>query len=172
MSALVLFIATIFVAIIGVLPTDAYWIITHHPLVYERLDPILNPGGISGHTHAFVGSAALLPTANPNSSCTTSTVKADKSNYWQPALYYFNATNVSPVCPNTHACSVCALPDSLSLFGSSPGDLLLGSARFRQYILPPERWIYCRESEHQQHWHSATGVANASRLCNSLRCTQ
>lgn len=69
-----------------------FWIITHHSLVSQRLDPILT-NGTSGHTHAFVGSAAILPSQDANSLCTTSKVKADKSNYWAPQMYYYHSTN-------------------------------------------------------------------------------
>lgn len=70
--------------------TDAFWIITQHPLVSQRLDPILSPNGTSGHTHAFVGSAAILASQDKDKMCTTSSVKADRSNYWAPQMYYYH----------------------------------------------------------------------------------
>lgn len=69
----------------------AYWILGHHSLVSQRLDTIIAPSGsLSSHTHTFVGSAAILPSQNVNTSCTTSPVKADLSNYWAPQLYYYH----------------------------------------------------------------------------------
>ncbi|PWN29842.1 WSC-domain-containing protein, partial [Jaminaea rosea] len=70
--------------------SHAFWIITHHSLVSQRLDPILSPNTTSAHTHAFVGSAAILDSQSKESMCTTSNVKADKSNYWAPQLYYYH----------------------------------------------------------------------------------
>ncbi|CAO1613714.1 unnamed protein product [Sympodiomycopsis kandeliae] len=76
------------------LPTvSSFWIISHHPLVSQRLDPIISPNGLSSHVHAFVGSKAIKPNENVDSSCTTSPVKADKSKYWAPQLYYYHGKN-------------------------------------------------------------------------------
>lgn len=80
---------------LSALPGRSFWIIGHDPLVSQRLDPILAPNGTSSHTHAFVGSAAILSTQSTNNLCTTSLVKADKSNYWAPQLYFYHAKNVS-----------------------------------------------------------------------------
>ncbi|KAL9596944.1 MAG: hypothetical protein Q9219_005455 [cf. Caloplaca sp. 3 TL-2023] len=61
-------------------------------LVVESLDPLLNPGGQSGHVHSVVGGSAFGPTMDfaltQTSKCTTFGVKADKSNYWMPAVYF------------------------------------------------------------------------------------
>lgn len=76
--------------VLAVVPARAFWIISHHSLVSQRLDPIIAPNGISGHTHTFVGSAAIQPSQNVDSMCTTSPVKADKSKYWAPQLYYYH----------------------------------------------------------------------------------
>ncbi|CAO1617224.1 unnamed protein product [Parajaminaea phylloscopi] len=67
--------------------------LNHHPLVAQRLDLIVFPGKIAGHTHLFAGSPALLPEQQHKreSMCTTADVKADKSLYWAPALYHFDA---------------------------------------------------------------------------------
>lgn len=81
--------------VLSALPGRSFWIISHSPLVSQRLDPILAPTGTAGHTHAFVGSAAILSSQDKDSLCTTSAVKADKSNYWAPQLYYYHAKNVS-----------------------------------------------------------------------------
>ncbi|PWN26105.1 WSC-domain-containing protein [Jaminaea rosea] len=78
-------------ALLALVPSaHAYWILGHHNLVSQRLDPIIAPNGISGHTHAFVGSAAIQPGQDVNTMCTTSPVKADLSKYWAPQLYYYN----------------------------------------------------------------------------------
>lgn len=61
-----------------------------------RMDPIINPGGPSGHVHAVQGGNGFaLNMSNyqaVESSCTTSYLKGDKSNYWTPALYFQDPT--------------------------------------------------------------------------------
>jgi len=63
------------------------------PLTQGRMDPIINPGGPSGHVHAIQGGNAFAVTmtdtqALEKSTCTSSLVKNDKSNYWTPSLYF------------------------------------------------------------------------------------
>ncbi|KAH6711234.1 hypothetical protein BKA61DRAFT_613337 [Leptodontidium sp. MPI-SDFR-AT-0119] len=62
------------------------------PLVMGRMDPIVNPGGPSGHVHAVQGGNAFALSMTDDqslkSTCTSSLVKNDKSNYWTPALYF------------------------------------------------------------------------------------
>ena len=69
-----------------------------NPLVTERLDPLLSPGGVSNHVHSIVGANGFAPTMDfaktQSSTCSTISVKADKSNYWMPSLY-FHARNGS-----------------------------------------------------------------------------
>lgn len=68
------------------------------PVDVERLDPLLTPGKPSGHVHSVVGGNAFAPTMDfdttQRSTCSTIKVKADKSNYWMPNLY-FHAQNGS-----------------------------------------------------------------------------
>jgi Domain of unknown function (DUF1996) len=62
------------------------------PLVMGRMDPIVTPGGPSGHVHAVQGGNAFALTMTDDqalsSTCTSSLVKNDKSNYWTPSLYF------------------------------------------------------------------------------------
>lgn len=63
----------------------------------QRIDPIIAPGGISGHVHQVFGAQKLSPTLDyddlQSSSCTTVGSAdfqgngADHSIYWHPALY-------------------------------------------------------------------------------------
>ena len=63
----------------------------------QRIDPIISPGGISGHVHQVFGANKLSPTldydALQSSTCTTvgsadfQGNAADHSIYWHPALY-------------------------------------------------------------------------------------
>lgn len=61
-------------------------------LVESRMDPIVNPGVASSHAHTIQGgnNFALSMTDNQalESTCTSSLVKNDKSNYWTPKLYF------------------------------------------------------------------------------------
>lgn len=63
------------------------------PLVEGRVDPIVNPGTISPHAHTIQGGNAFGMSmterqALDDSTCTSSLVKNDKSNYWTPKLYF------------------------------------------------------------------------------------
>ncbi|WVQ97883.1 hypothetical protein IAU59_004999 [Kwoniella sp. CBS 9459] len=62
------------------------------PLITTRLDPIVDPGKVSGHVHVIAGSNSFGANTNYAStqagSCTTSNLKNDMSNFWAPQLYY------------------------------------------------------------------------------------
>ncbi|KAF8863956.1 WSC-domain-containing protein [Acephala macrosclerotiorum] len=63
------------------------------PLMMGRVDPIVSPGGPSGHVHAIQGGNAFGVTmtdtqALDQSTCTSSLIKNDKSNYWTPSLWF------------------------------------------------------------------------------------
>lgn len=62
------------------------------PLVTGRMDPIINPGGPSGHVHVVQGGSNFATTMTNTqalaSNCTSSRIKNDKSNYWTPTLYF------------------------------------------------------------------------------------
>lgn len=66
------------------------------PLVSGRMDPIISPGGPSGHVHTIQGGNAFAVTMTDQqalaSTCTSSLVKNDKSNYWTPSLYFKDPT--------------------------------------------------------------------------------
>jgi hypothetical protein len=69
------------------------------PLVMGRMDPIVSPGVASGHVHAVQGGNAFALTMTDDqalgSTCTSSLVKNDKSNYWTPSLYFVDPKNGS-----------------------------------------------------------------------------
>lgn len=57
------------------------------------MDPIVNPGVAAGHVHTVQGGNAFALTmtdrqALDKSTCTSSLVKNDLSNYWLPKLYF------------------------------------------------------------------------------------
>ncbi|KAL2135440.1 hypothetical protein VTI74DRAFT_8542 [Chaetomium olivicolor] len=70
--------------------------VLHHygngPLTTCRADPIISPGGPSSHVHTVMGASNFGLNATgeslSQSSCTTAKVKADRSAYWFPTLYF------------------------------------------------------------------------------------
>ncbi|KAF2015096.1 WSC-domain-containing protein [Aaosphaeria arxii CBS 175.79] len=60
-------------------------------LVRERIDPIVNPGAVSGHLHTISGGSGFGPSMTfeqaRNSTCSSCQIKEDMSNYWTPQLY-------------------------------------------------------------------------------------
>jgi hypothetical protein len=77
-------------------PTQRSFAVNHFygkgNLVTGRMDPIVNPGVASGHVHAVQGgnkfALTMTDTQAMDSTCTSSRVKNDKSNYWTPSLYF------------------------------------------------------------------------------------
>jgi hypothetical protein len=69
------------------------------PLVVGRMDPIVNPGVASGHSHVVQGGSnfglSLTDTSLLESKCTSSLVKNDKSAYWTPTMYFVDPKNGS-----------------------------------------------------------------------------
>ncbi|KAJ5035425.1 uncharacterized protein L3040_007893 [Drepanopeziza brunnea f. sp. 'multigermtubi'] len=65
-------------------------------LMEGRVDPIVNPGVASTHVHTIQGGNAFNMTMTDDqalkSTCTSSRVKNDKSNYWTPKLYFQDPT--------------------------------------------------------------------------------
>lgn len=72
---------------------------TGAPLVVERLDPVLFPGAVGSHVHSIVGANTFGPTVTYESlqeaTCSTVYIKADKSVYWLPELYFQHPQNKS-----------------------------------------------------------------------------
>ena len=104
---------------------DAFLLMGRH-IVQSRLDPIVNPGKVSGHLHTVVGGSAFSKDysfeAYKNAACSTVEVQADKSNYWIPSImaknengtfqslpvnearmYYFNVSRLPEYLPKTWA---------------------------------------------------------------------
>ncbi|KAJ3787033.1 hypothetical protein GGU10DRAFT_374333 [Lentinula aff. detonsa] len=72
---------------------QAYFLVgVRNILVSERLDPILSPGAVSGHTHSVVGGSNfgmnITTDSLRDSQCTSMPIEQDKSNYWYPHLYF------------------------------------------------------------------------------------
>ena len=69
------------------------------PLVVERVDPLLAAGKVANHMHTIFGANGFAPSMDhaqtQKADCSTFPVKADKSNYWMPSLYYQSPNNGS-----------------------------------------------------------------------------
>ncbi|KAJ3934187.1 MAG: hypothetical protein NXY57DRAFT_995169 [Lentinula lateritia] len=127
---------------------QAYFLVgVRNILVTERLDPILSPGAVSGHTHSVVGGSNfgmnITTDSLRDSECTSMPIEEDKSNYWYPHLYFqhkngsFSALDVGNVIyylfndaasgqPNT----VQAFPDNFRMIS---GDMTLRSYNESSY---------------------------------------
>ncbi|KIW13478.1 hypothetical protein PV08_08666 [Exophiala spinifera] len=71
---------------------DAFWRMNCGIAQLGRIDPIISPGKVSGHTHVLSGAINIDTTSTFDSlsraSCTTCSVQKDLSAYWTPLLYY------------------------------------------------------------------------------------
>ncbi|KAG5723171.1 hypothetical protein E4T56_gene294 [Termitomyces sp. T112] len=72
---------------------NGYWLMGIEDFITtERLDPIVNPGRVSGHVHSVLGGSNFRMNTNTNalrqSQCTSIPIPEDKSNYWFPHLYF------------------------------------------------------------------------------------
>ncbi|KAJ7082838.1 hypothetical protein B0H15DRAFT_851668 [Mycena belliarum] len=113
---------------------NAYFLFAMNDVITtERLDPIVNPGAVSGHVHSIVGGSNFRASTNTSflrqSECTSSPIKEDKSNYWSPTLYFqwkngsFTNVNGSPVIyylySNTPGATT-PFPDDFRMLSGTP----------------------------------------------------
>ncbi|KAJ3715264.1 hypothetical protein DFJ43DRAFT_1043607 [Lentinula guzmanii] len=127
---------------------QAYFLVgVRNILVSERLDPILSPGAVSGHTHSVVGGSNfgmnITTDSLRDSQCTSMPIEQDKSNYWYPHLYFehkngsFSALDVGNViyylyndAEEGQANTVQAFPDNFRMIS---GDMTLRSYNASSY---------------------------------------
>ncbi|KAF9478863.1 hypothetical protein BDN70DRAFT_879454 [Pholiota conissans] len=72
---------------------QAYWLMGIEDFITtERIDPIVNPGKVSGHVHSVLGGSNFRLSTNTSflrqSECSSIPIPQDKSNYWFPHLYF------------------------------------------------------------------------------------
>ncbi|KIX98048.1 uncharacterized protein Z520_06127 [Fonsecaea multimorphosa CBS 102226] len=71
---------------------SAFWRMVCGTVQVGRVDPIVNPGGVSGHCHTIAGPNNINTTSTYDSLqasfCTSCSIQQDKSAYWTPNLYY------------------------------------------------------------------------------------
>jgi hypothetical protein len=73
--------------------SNAYWLMgLKNILTVERMDPVVDPGEVSGHVHTVFGGSNFRFTTSTESlrqsECTSTPIVEDKSNYWFPHLYF------------------------------------------------------------------------------------
>lgn len=70
---------------------NAFWRMGCSTILNGRIDPIVNPGKLSTHSHTIVGGSNIGVNSSYesmiNSACTSCEIQADKSAYWAPILY-------------------------------------------------------------------------------------
>ncbi|TKA70234.1 hypothetical protein B0A55_06883 [Friedmanniomyces simplex] len=70
----------------------AFWRMNCAVIQTGRVDPVVNPGAVAAHAHSIVGGSNIGVNSTyatmVNSSCTSCELRADKSAYWTPLLYY------------------------------------------------------------------------------------
>lgn len=73
---------------------NAFWRMGCSTMINGRIDPIVNPGRLSSHSHTIVGGSNIGIDSSYNSminsACTSCEIQADKSAYWTPILYVLN----------------------------------------------------------------------------------
>ncbi|KAJ2934701.1 hypothetical protein H1R20_g2411, partial [Candolleomyces eurysporus] len=118
---------------------NAYWLMgLGDAITKERIDPIVNPGEVSGHTHIVFGGSnfGLSVTTQKllESECTSVPIAEDKSNYWAPLLY-FQWANGSFSSVDGGAVAYYLFPDKAGTTTAFPPDfrMLSGSPRKRTY---------------------------------------
>ncbi|KAF2434894.1 WSC-domain-containing protein [Tothia fuscella] len=82
--------AVAFAALLG--DANAFWRMNCANIMFGRIDPIVNPGGIASHAHTVQGGSNFGVSSTgvslANGECTSCEIQDDKSAYWTPMLYY------------------------------------------------------------------------------------
>ncbi|KAL8999994.1 MAG: hypothetical protein Q9169_001239 [Polycauliona sp. 2 TL-2023] len=84
--------------------SQAYWRLSCGISQTSRIDPIINPGSLSGHVHKFAGASNVNAQSTYESllqaPCSSCEIQDDKSAYWTPQLYYQHANGSFEEVPN------------------------------------------------------------------------
>ncbi|KAF8151008.1 hypothetical protein B0H34DRAFT_665516 [Crassisporium funariophilum] len=129
---------------------NAYWLMGIEDFITtERIDPIVNPGKVSGHVHSVLGGSNFRFSTNTaqlrQSQCSSVPIPQDKSAYWFPHLY-FQWNNGSFTSLNGGA--VIFVPDYL--FSDTPGTTTAFPDDFRMLSGDPTLRTYDPNSHAQQ----------------------
>ena len=81
-------------------PVSGFWRMScPSSLLAARMDPIIDPGKVSGHVHTIAGGSGfdynMTYQQARDSKCSTCPIQDDLSNYWTPLLYFRSPKNGS-----------------------------------------------------------------------------
>ncbi|KAI9669949.1 MAG: hypothetical protein M1831_006985 [Alyxoria varia] len=81
-------------------PAAGFWRMScPSSLITARMDPIIDPGKVSGHVHTIAGGSGfgynMTYQQARDSKCSTCPIEDDLSNYWTPLLYFRSPKNGS-----------------------------------------------------------------------------
>lgn len=83
---------------------DAFWRMSCGIIQTGRVDPIIAPGNVAGHTHKISGASNFGMSSTFDSlqasRCTSCEIQDDKSAYWTPQLFYQHANGTFQMVPN------------------------------------------------------------------------
>jgi len=113
---------------------NGYWLMgIENFITTERIDPLVNPGKVSGHAHSVLGGSNFRMNTNTaqlrQSECTSVPIPQDKSNYWFPHLYFqwsngnFSSLNGGAVIYylfSDKAGTTTAFPDDFRMLSGDP----------------------------------------------------
>jgi hypothetical protein len=91
-------------AVLAISPVHGF-LLMNKLLAYERIDPIVQPGVVSGHLHAVCGNNNFQQTFDSNvwnsANCSTMEIQENKSNYWMPSLLVLHNNGTFSALPLT-----------------------------------------------------------------------
>ncbi|KAJ5191927.1 uncharacterized protein N7498_010912 [Penicillium cinerascens] len=138
--------------------TNAFWRLPCRGRTgVARLDPIVDPGMISGHVHTVHGAGNFGMSADTEtlleSSCTSCAVEQDMSAYWTPALYFMHTNGSAELVEEVggmlayyllYGESVTAFPDNFRMLA---GDSLQRNFTWPIPDPPKSSWSGAQESQ-------------------------
>ncbi|KAL8771573.1 MAG: hypothetical protein Q9209_003016 [Squamulea sp. 1 TL-2023] len=84
--------------------SHGYWRLSCGLSQTARIDPIINPGSVSGHVHKFAGASNVNAQSTYQTllqaPCSSCEIQDDKSAYWTPSLYYQHSNGSFEEVPN------------------------------------------------------------------------
>ncbi|KAK4869454.1 hypothetical protein LT330_005836 [Penicillium expansum] len=114
--------------------TNAFWRLPCRGRTgLARVDPIVDPGEVSGHVHAVHGGGSFGMSSDQESllsgDCTSCAVTQDKSAYWAPALYFMHTNGSAQVVDEVggmlayyllYGQNITAFPDNFRMLAGDP----------------------------------------------------
>ncbi|KAI9506394.1 hypothetical protein BX070DRAFT_219863 [Coemansia spiralis] len=137
-------------------------------LVEDRVDPIVDPGTVSGHVHKIVGGSGFswkMDYADARAStCSSCPIKQDLSNYWTPKLYFQNKNGTFVNVP-TVGDSAADMNGGMTVYylqrGPNPANLTAFPEGFRMLAGNPNKRTYDGDFASQAVSFACLGTSNA-----------